>query len=142
MVELTNQTVRPARPDLTPLLDVVFILLIFFVVSAVFSARGMELELPEAESSKPVAGRSLEIDIAADGSLTCNAKPMDMDRLANKLRVLAQAPIAEQPGRILLKASPEARVEPFVRVLDMVRINGFENLVIATKSSAAGEKGK
>lgn len=135
MVDLLKHTAKPAKPDVTPLLDVVFILLIFFVISAVFTARGMEVELPEAVTASPVTGRSLEIDIKADGQIICDGERITLHDLKFILRNAAEAPVAQRPAQILLKASPKAEVGSFVRAMDLVRENGFENLVIATKNT-------
>ncbi|NJB66475.1 biopolymer transport protein ExbD [Desulfobaculum xiamenense] len=136
MVELTRRLPQQARPDLTPLLDVVFILLIFFVVSAVFTARGMNVDLPEAESSRPVSGRSLEIDLAADGGIRCAGESTTLRELGYTLRTMAEDRTNPRPARILLRAAPDAHTGLFVSVMDLVRLNGFENLVIATREPA------
>lgn len=130
-----TRTRQPASPDITPLLDVVFILLIFFVVSTVFAARGMDMELPSAESSMPVYGTSLEIELRADGGLACDAEPISPAVLDNRLRVISRLPFEKQPQNILFKAAPDAEVANFVRIVDMVRKHGFGNLVIVTRST-------
>ncbi len=135
MIAFTRARPRSASPDITPLLDVVFILLIFFVVSTVFAARGMDMELPSADSAKPVYGTSMEIQLRADGGLTCDGESITPDALDNRLRVVSGLPFAKQPQNILLKSDPEARVEDFVHVVDMVRTRGFANLVIVTRSA-------
>ena len=144
MISLTKGRPRPASPDITPLLDVVFILLIFFVVSTVFAARGMDMELPSAASSMPVYGTSMEIELRADGGLSWDAVPITLDALDNRLRVIAGLPFGKQPQNILFKSDPEARVEDFVRIVDLVRTHGFSNLVIVTRSTnghaRAGER--
>ena len=135
MIAFARAARRQAAPDITPLLDVVFILLIFFVVSTVFAARGMDMELPSAESSMPVYGTSLEIRLGADGGLFCDTTPITLDALDNRLRVIAGLPFDRQPQNILFKAAPDAEVEDFVRIVDMVRTHGFGNLVIVTRST-------
>ena len=134
MVSFTRSKSNPASPDITPLLDVVFILLIFFVVSAVFTAKGMEMKLPPAESAKAVSGKSLEIELRANGDLFCDTSPITLLSLANLLQQTAEKPFAMQPQHILLKAAPEADVESFLRIVDLVRTNDFSNLVIATST--------
>lgn len=134
MISFKRHTLAPASPDITPLLDVVFILLIFFVVSTVFTAKGMDMELPPAESSKPVAGKSLEIELREDGTVTCDTQPITLLSLSHKLNIIAEKPLAMQPAHILLKSAPQARVERFVRIVDIVRTQGFSNLVIVTSS--------
>lgn len=135
MVELVKRTVRPARPDMTPLLDVVFILLIFFVVSAVFTAKGMDVDLPPAETSRPVTGQSLEITLAADGTLTCNDEHITLHDLGFILRDAMQAPPSQRPAQVLFKASPQANVGAFIATMDVARGCGVDNMVIATGSA-------
>ena len=140
MIAFNRIRPRSAAPDITPLLDVVFILLIFFVVSTVFTARGMEMELPSANSSTPVYGKSLEIELRENGDLFCDTLPISSDALSNRLRVIAERPFAQQPQNILFKAAPHADVVDFVRVVDMVRTHGFGNLVIVTRPTAPPRK--
>lgn len=137
MISFTGAGPRQASPDITPLLDVVFILLIFFVVSTVFAARGLDMELPSAESSMPVYGTSMEIELRADGGLSCETEPITPAALDNKLRVISGLPFEKQPQNILFKAAPDAEVAGFVRVVDMVRKHGFGNLVIVTRTAGA-----
>ncbi|WP_192622826.1 ExbD/TolR family protein [Desulfomicrobium macestii] len=133
MISFKHSCRQPAAPDITPLLDVVFILLIFFVISAVFTARGMDMELPDAETAHPVSGKSLEIELKSDGSLSCDGTPATMRDLSFILDRAAVLAPASQPGRILLKASPDAEVAPFVEIVDMVRKHGFNNLIVGTR---------
>jgi len=138
MISLARNKPRRVTPDITPLLDVVFILLIFFVVSTVFAARGMNMELPSAESSTSVYGSSLEIELKEDGTLACDTVPIDSLVLDNRLRLIAAKPFDQQPQNILFKAAPHAEVEDFVRIVDMVRTYGFSNLVIVTRTTRRG----
>jgi biopolymer transport protein ExbD len=137
MISFSRIRSRTAVPDITPLLDVVFILLIFFVVSTVFTAKGMDMELPSADSSTPVYGKSMEIELRENGDLLCDTQPISSDALSNRLRVTAALPFEKQPQNILFKAAPHADVESFVRVVDMVRTHGFSNLVIVTRTRNA-----
>lgn len=140
MVSFKHHSPAPASPDITPLLDVVFILLIFFVVSTVFSAKGMDIELPSAESSKSVSGKSLEIQLCKDGSIVCDTQAMTLRSLSHKLHNIAEKPPAMHPAHILLKSAPQAQVENFIRIVDIVRTQGFSNLVIVTNSTNAKKK--
>ncbi len=137
MISFTRKQSRPASPDITPLLDVVFILLIFFVISAVFTAKGMDMELPPAESAQAVSGKSMEIELHANGDLFCDTAPITLLDLSHILKNTAEKPLAMQPQHILLKAAPEAKVESFLRVVDLVRTHAFSNLIIATGSKKA-----
>ncbi|XXJ20609.1 ExbD/TolR family protein [Desulfovibrio caledoniensis] len=134
MINFKRNAPRPASPDITPLLDVVFILLIFFVVSAVFTAKGVDIELPYAETARAVTGRSMEIELKENGDILCDTAPVTLNDLTHLLRDTSDRPVSLQPDHILLKSSPEARVERFVKIVDLVRKTGFNNLVIATNT--------
>lgn len=135
MISFKRGKTRTSSLDITPLLDVVFILLIFFVVSAMFTAKGIDMELPPADSSKTVSGKSMEIELSADGGIRCDTAPVTLAALDAQLRATAARPLAQQPQHILLKAAPQARVERFMRIVDAVRTHGFSNLVIATRAT-------
>ncbi|WP_272701442.1 ExbD/TolR family protein [Desulfovibrio sp. Fe33] len=134
MIRFTRRASRSASPDITPLLDVVFILLIFFVISAVFTAKGVEIELPAAETAKAVTGKSMEIELKENGDILCDTAPVTMLDLDHLLRNTFDRPLSLQPDHILLKSAPGARVERFVKIVDLVRKTGFNNLVIATRT--------
>ncbi len=139
MIEFGHRAPKPASPDITPLLDVVFILLIFFVVSAVFTAKGVDIELPSAMTAKTVTGKSMEIELRENGDILCDTTRITMHDLFHLLRNTLDRPLSQQPDHILLKSSPRARVERFVKIVDMVRKTGFTNLVIATDSRPGDE---
>ncbi|MCG8532363.1 MAG: biopolymer transporter ExbD [Desulfovibrionales bacterium] len=134
MISFKPKLNRSSTPELTPLLDVIFILLIFFVISAVFTTKGMDIELPPAESSRPVTGRTIEIELRSNGDVLYETIPTTLWDLSHKLRLLAEKPAASQPEHIIFKSSPDANVKNFIHVVDMIREKGFSNLVIATSN--------
>ncbi len=142
MISLHKKTPAPASPDITPLLDVVFILLIFFVVSAVFTARGLNMDLPDADTAKPITQKSLRIELLPEGKVLCDGTPSTLLDISHKLEDAAALPIARQPECIMLKSAPDVRVARFVHIVDMVRQHGFNNLVIAaaTKQQKSAKK--
>ena len=142
MISFKQHSPRPASPNLTSLLDVVFILLIFFVISAVVTVKGISMELPPAESSKPVSGKSMEIELHANGDLFCDTKPVTLHDLSHRLRIIAEKPFAMQPEHFLLKSAPQARVQQFISIVDVLRKHGFSNLVIVTNNKKAQQETK
>lgn len=130
-------------PDITPLLDVVFILLIFFIVAAAFAVRGMDVELPPVKNSRPLAGRILELRLASDGSLSCEGKELTPEALCEFLRYRAETDVlaGTSPRNLVLRAAPDAPVASLVRIVDVVRSSGGGKLVIATGQSGAANSG-
>lgn len=122
-------------PDITPLLDVVFILLIFFIVAAAFAVRGMDVELPPAENSRPLAGLILELRLAEDGSLSCDGTTLTPETLGEFLRYRMETDRLAgilQPRNLVLRAAPNAPVAALMRIVDVLRSMGGGKLVIAT----------
>lgn len=129
-------------PDITPLLDVVFILLIFFIVAAAFAVRGMDVELPPAQNSRPLAGQILELRLAEDGSLSCEGKTLTPEDLGEFLRYRVETDRLagiNQPRNLVLRAVPNAPVAALVRIVDVVRSMGGDKLVIATGQEGAAK---
>ena len=125
MLNLRPKAARDDEPDLTPLIDMVFILLIFFILAASFAVRGIDLDLPPAHSGQALSGRVVEIRLLRDGSFLCEGIPVARaDILVRDFRT--------RPGQLVLKAAPDAPVEALVFIVDEVRMQGGEKLLIAT----------
>lgn len=138
-----SESAEDAGPDITPLLDVVFILLIFFIVASAFAVRGMDVELPPAASSRPLAGRILELRLAEDGSLSCEGKTLTPEALGTFLRYRAETDRLAgmtQERQLVLRAAPQAPVAALVRIVDVVRGLGGDRLIIATGQGGVAGK--
>ena len=131
MFALRSRRRLDADPDLTPLLDVIFILLIFFIIASAFAVRGLDIDLPSAHSSQPLSGRVVELRLEKDGSFLCDGVPVDRDFLRYKLQDIVRG-FRKRPGQLVLKASPDAPVEALIFVVDEVRMIGGEKLMVAT----------
>lgn len=130
-------------PDITPLVDIIFLLLIFFIVAAAFAVRGMDVDLPPARSSRPLSGRILELHLAGDGSVSCDGKALALEDLGAFLRYRTETDRLagmRQERNLVLRAAPDAPVAALVRIVDIVRSMGGEKLVIAT-GRQGGPKG-
>lgn len=133
MIPLPRRPHETGLPDVTPILDVVFILLIFFVIAAAFTTHGVDMNLPRASTARTYAGRSLEIVLRADGSLLANTQEVDLRELGFKVKGKEGAGGGLQ---IVLKADRDASVGMFLATINTIRDNGGERLVIATKPAA------
>ena len=128
---LRPKAARDDEPDLTPLIDMVFILLIFFILAASFAVRGIDLDLPPAHSGQALSGRVVEIRLLRDGSFLCEGIPVARADIRAKLQSLVRD-FRARPGQLVLKAAPDAPVEALVFIVDEVRMQGGEKLLIAT----------
>lgn len=126
-----------AELDLTPVMDVIFILLIFFIVASAFAVRGLDIDLPPAHSSRALSGKVVEVRLEEDGSFFCDGVPVEREFLRYKLQDIVRG-FRKEPGQLVLKASPKAPVEALIFVVDEVRMIGGEKLMVAT--SRPGDK--
>lgn len=138
MGEIAFQTHRRRRRgmvNLTSLIDVLFLLLIFFMLTSTFRRSGeMELQLPESSTSAPrlegAGQRSTEVTLRADGSILVDGVSTEPSEAARTLRER----VAADPGaRVLLNAEAEARHADVVRLLDLVREAGFRGVNLGTE---------
>lgn len=138
MLDFRPKNASVDEPDLTPLIDMVFILLIFFILAASFAVRGMDLNLPKAQSSQPLSGRVVELRLFSDGAIACDGVPVDRADLGIKLHDIMRT-FKERPGQFVLRAAPDAPVEALVFLVDSVRLQGGEKLLLATSSVEEGD---
>jgi biopolymer transport protein ExbD len=118
--------------NLTPLIDIVFLLLIFFMVSSRFiEEQDLALELPSAALAQPMSTqRSLALDITDTGGYRVAGEKST----ASQLVALLQAQRAQYPDRALrVRADGNARHAAVVHALDAASQAGFERVEIATR---------
>ena len=119
--------------NLTPLIDVVFILLIFFMVSTRFvDEQELTLELPAASAAQPEATPTdLTINVSRDGRYQIEGHVVPATQLVASLRALR----AQYPQRSLrVRADGDARHQAVVRVMDAASTAGFARVDIATRA--------
>ncbi len=117
--------------NVTSLIDVMFILLIFFMVTSSFIEQpGMKLELPATKSRQVARVEKMVVYINGEGEMFLNDKPVKMETLAAEIKSLL--PFAEQKT-LILKADKQAEHGLVVEVMDIAKQNGLEKLVIGTR---------
>ena len=116
---------------IVPMLDILTILLIFFIIASAFAVRGLDIDLPSAQSSQALSGRVVEIRLEENGSYLCEGVPVERDFLRYKLQDIVRG-FKKEPGQLVLKAAPNAPVDALIFVVDEVRMLGGEKLMVAT----------
>jgi biopolymer transport protein ExbD len=119
---------------LAPLLDVVFLLLIFFVVTTSFAESHVPLDLPEASSGKPGEESALRIEIDAEGGIVVEGESLGLEDLGLRL---GEAHAEQRP--IEIRADRTSEHGRFVTVLDLARQVGIEAIGIAVDADAPVE---
>jgi biopolymer transport protein ExbD len=130
-VEFPRPPRRDVRIDISALIDVVFLLLIFFAVSTTFlDTAGLELELPAAETTAARETRDVTVWIGEQGNLRFDGRDLDIEDLEVGLR---QALEQEERKFVVIMADRNARLEQVVQVMDVARKSGAVGLSIASQ---------
>lgn len=122
---------RDVRIDISALIDVVFLLLIFFAVSTTFlESTGLDLELPSAETSAAPETQEVVVWIGAAGNLRFDGRDLQLADLEIGLKAALQQ--AERKF-VVIMADRDARLEHVVQVMDLARRSGAVGLSIASQ---------
>jgi biopolymer transport protein ExbD len=119
-----------AQIDLTPMLDVVFIMLIFFIVTASFiKEAGIEVNRPEASTAEPKENVNILVAISATNEIWMDKRRIDVRAVrANIERLHAENP----KGAVVIQADNESNTETVAGVLDAAREAGVYDVSLAT----------
>jgi biopolymer transport protein ExbD len=119
-----------AQIDLTPMLDVVFIMLIFFIVTASFiKEAGIEVNRPEASTAEPKENVNILVAISATNEIWMDKRRIDVLAVrANIERLHAENP----KGAVVIQADNESNTETVASVLDAAREAGVYDVSLAT----------
>lgn len=123
--------------DITPIVDTVFNLLIFFALSLSFAATsgGINVKLPKAASAEPVKNEQLTINLTKDDKLYFNDKTTTLDALAEALRKNEN-----KESLVIIRADDSVPHGKVVELMDTVKTQGFSKLAIAVEQSPAVKK--
>jgi len=131
---------RRARPevgiDLVPLIDVVFMLLIFFMVSTTFQREtGIKIDLPESTTSaRHDEDTVINLTIGADGAYAVNGRMLVNNQLATLIRALTDVSGGDHNQRLVISADANARHQAVVTAMDAAGQIGLTRLSLATRS--------
>ena len=121
-------TLETGHLDIAPLIDVVFLLLVFFMLTSSFIFQpGIKINLPKALTSEVIQRENLIIIVTEDSSLYINERLIEHDELASRLEIAAK-----ESKPILIKADRKASLGKVVEVWDMCRAQGVQKINIAT----------
>lgn len=116
--------------DLTPMLDVVFIMLIFFIVTSTFvKEAGVDVTRPEAETAVPTDAASIQIGITANNQIWIDKRQIDK----RAVRANVEKGLAESPGAaVIIIADSLSNTETLIEVMDQARMAGAQSVSVAT----------
>ncbi|MFC1631372.1 ExbD/TolR family protein [Candidatus Omnitrophota bacterium] len=116
------------KMDIAPLIDVVFLLLIFFMLTSSYIFQpGIKINLPKAVTSEVIQEKNLVITVNAENAIFLNERPVNLEQLRAHL---LKAAGADRP--LLIKADRQASLGKVVQIWDMCRETGLTQINIAT----------
>ena len=119
-------------PDLTPLIDVVFILLIFFIITSSFKKDNtvLKLELPSSSSTSKIVDK-ININIELNKKyLTYNGKKVNLVALQKKLEL-----VKNKEQSIMINIDKDVPYNKVVQLLDILQLNNLNNIAFVTKKN-------
>jgi biopolymer transport protein ExbD len=127
----THSSAEDANIDLTPMLDVTFIMLIFFIVTTSFvKEAGLDVTRPEAATTEPKGRASIMIAVSATGQVWMGKRQIEIDAV----RPLVEAAKAENPeGSAMIIADRAAPAGVVIQVMDQARLAGVTDIAIAAQ---------
>jgi biopolymer transport protein TolR len=131
------QTNKPktyvAEINVTPLVDVMLVLLIIFMVSAPMMKEGMKVDLPEAEARALGESQDLVITISNNKAVDINGSPVELGRLE---MVLSQIKEQRNVEAVYLQADKSIPYGFVVQVMSVIRMSGLTKIGLVTQPPA------
>lgn len=130
MYNVARKKPRPPEIQMAPLIDMVFLLLIFFMVATVFPENtGVEVEKPLSKTAKPLIKESLVFAITSEGDVFHAGAKITHEHASG----IIQGAVAAKPGvSVVIEVDKKAMTDHLIRFLDTAREAGANNLAIAT----------
>jgi len=125
---------QTADIDMTPMLDIVFIMLIFFIVTTSFvKESGIDVNRPTAQTATRKEQGNIIVAIKANGDVWIDKRQVDVRAVrANVSRMHAEQPL----GSVVIAADKETKVKILTQVMDQIRLAGIMNASIATETES------
>lgn len=125
--------------NVTPLVDVVLVLLIIFMLTAPVLQSGIELSVPKTKTVKAISEERLVVSITGKQEVFVNSEPVNINNIAAKLREKIRDP---QGQSIYVRADESVPFGAFATVMDAVKSSGIANVSIVTEPIQQGRAQK
>lgn len=116
--------------DIAPLIDIVFLLLVFFMLTSTFLVpEAIELELPESSSANVLETMPITVSLDQTGQLSLNGERIELEQLRAAITPLLKQ---DATSTITLKSDAHTKVQQLLKVMDEIRAAGGSNIALAT----------
>ncbi len=140
-MKFARRTRGDVEINLTPLIDVVFLLLIFFMVSTTFTKEShLSIDLPEASGdARQIAERQVEITISRAGDYAVNEEPLVDSKLDTLKRAIDKTSEGDNTVPLIITADSRTPHQAVVTAMDAAGRLGFAHLSITTRNASDDE---
>jgi biopolymer transport protein ExbD len=130
-VRFLRKTEEDYSINLPSMTDIIFLLLIFFLVATVLkdSTRRLDVQLPEARSGQTAEARHLTIEMAADGSVSLNGELVTQAQLEQQL----QHTEADGQRSVVIQADKRLAYGKVIEIMGMCQASGITDIAVAVK---------
>lgn len=134
-MKFRRQSNKEVSVDLTPLIDVVFLLLIFFMVSTTFTEKTeLEIELPEADGKQAEQETDrIEVEISSEGTYSVNGQRLDSSDRETLMERVRRVAGDDKSLPFVITADAKTSHQLVVRAMDVAGSLGFTGLSISTE---------
>jgi biopolymer transport protein ExbD len=132
IMRIPRRQLERARIEIIPMIDIIFFLLVFFMVSTLSMTinHGLPVNLPTAASSQNDLRESFNVTIMQDGTLFLNKEPTSLEALGQRVK----DGLERDPALVvIINADDQALHGAIVSVMDEVRLAGVSRLAIAVR---------
>jgi biopolymer transport protein ExbD len=123
--EFDESLSKSSSPDLTPLIDMVFLLLIFFLLTSFLVRPSIQVTLPETETAQVHEDPGISITIKKNESLLLNGVPVTEDDLLESLSLMYDA---SEQNSVIIQSDKEVRFGRVIEIMNISREAGADNI--------------
>jgi biopolymer transport protein ExbD len=124
MLSIGRENHKRFKPDLAPLIDVVFLLLIFYMLTFAIPGQGLEIKLPSGSTSAEQIDKPLSIKMLSSSEFLVDGKKAEL----RELEALLKTEIDKRSLKtVVIHANDKAKYKNFALVLDLARLAGAKN---------------
>jgi biopolymer transport protein ExbD len=137
-MRVPRQRPEKARIEIIPMIDVIFFLLVFFMISTLSMTinHGLPINLPKAVTSQKDLREGFNITVTQDGALFLNKEPVTLSELGQRIKT----GVEQEPELVvIINADDQTLHGAIVSVMDEVRLAGVSRLAIAVKPGRRAE---
>ena len=121
--------------DMTPMIDIVFQLIVFFLVSTTFAVvPGIKLNLPQSRTAEGTSVQGITIYAEKNGVMFFNDTEVSMNNIREQLKQIKKRKKKKEEFPVSLQADDEVTNGTIVKIFDIIRENGYSVINLRTKT--------